>query len=160
MAGIRLTNLIKRYGKFEAVKNVNLEVEDGEFTVLVGPSGCGKSTTLRMIAGLEDISDGEIHDLKIEPGSTKKEVEIAKWVEIAEIGTIFTDAQVIVMPERFGAAEGIPDLLSEEKGKEGGKKTISQQVEESHGFFIHRVDETATVDKFSLAACKQIDKFR
>ena len=61
MAGIRLTNLIKRYGKFEAVKNVNLEVEDGEFTVLVGPSGCGKSTTLRMIAGLEDISDGEIH---------------------------------------------------------------------------------------------------
>jgi multiple sugar transport system ATP-binding protein len=61
VAGIRLTNLIKRYGKFEAVKNVNLEVEDGEFAVLVGPSGCGKSTTLRMIAGLEEISDGEIH---------------------------------------------------------------------------------------------------
>ena len=61
MAGIRLVNLIKRYGKVEAVKNVNLEVRDGEFTVLVGPSGCGKSTTLRMIAGLEDISAGEIY---------------------------------------------------------------------------------------------------
>ncbi len=60
MAGIRLNNLIKRFGKVEAVKNVNLEVEDGEFTVLVGPSGCGKSTTLRMIAGLEDITEGEI----------------------------------------------------------------------------------------------------
>ena len=61
MAGIRLINLIKRFGKVEAVKNVNLEVRDGEFTVLVGPSGCGKSTTLRMIAGLEDISAGEIY---------------------------------------------------------------------------------------------------
>ena len=61
MAGIRLVNLVKRYGKVEAVKNVNLEVADREFTVLVGPSGCGKSTTLRMIAGLEDISAGEIY---------------------------------------------------------------------------------------------------
>jgi multiple sugar transport system ATP-binding protein len=61
VAGIRLVNLIKRYGKVEAVKNVSLEVRDGEFTVLVGPSGCGKSTTLRMIAGLEDISEGEIY---------------------------------------------------------------------------------------------------
>jgi multiple sugar transport system ATP-binding protein len=61
VAGIRLVNLIKRFGKVEAVKKVNLEVKDGEFTVLVGPSGCGKSTTLRMIAGLEEISAGEIY---------------------------------------------------------------------------------------------------
>jgi multiple sugar transport system ATP-binding protein len=61
VAGIRLVNLIKRYGKVEAVKNINLEVQDGEFTVLVGPSGCGKSTTLRMIAGLEEVSAGDIY---------------------------------------------------------------------------------------------------
>jgi len=61
LAGIRLVNLIKRFGKVEAVKNISLEVRDGEFTVLVGPSGCGKSTTLRMIAGLEEISEGEIY---------------------------------------------------------------------------------------------------
>ncbi len=61
MAGIRLVNLIKRFGKVEAVKNINMEVMDGEFTVLVGPSGCGKSTTLRMIAGLEEVSSGEIY---------------------------------------------------------------------------------------------------
>jgi multiple sugar transport system ATP-binding protein len=61
VAGIRLVNLIKRFGKVEAVKKINLEVGDGEFTVLVGPSGCGKSTTLRMIAGLEEASEGEIY---------------------------------------------------------------------------------------------------
>ena len=61
MAGIRLVNLIKRFGKVEAVKKINLEMMNGEFTVLVGPSGCGKSTTLRMIAGLEEASEGEIY---------------------------------------------------------------------------------------------------
>ena len=45
---------------FEAVKGLNLDVKDGEFLVLLGPSGCGKSTTLRMLAGLEEVSEGEI----------------------------------------------------------------------------------------------------
>ncbi len=62
MASIRLENLSKVYkgGTAKVVANVNLEVKDKEFMVLVGPSGCGKSTTLRMIAGLEDISEGRI----------------------------------------------------------------------------------------------------
>lgn len=61
MAQVTLTNVQKIYpGGISAVKNANLEINDGEFVVLVGPSGCGKSTTLRMIAGLEDISGGEI----------------------------------------------------------------------------------------------------
>lgn len=61
MASVELKNIKKIYdGGFEAVKNLNLEIEDKEFVVLVGPSGCGKSTTLRMIAGLESISDGEL----------------------------------------------------------------------------------------------------
>ena len=61
MAEIRLNNLVKRYENgFEAVKNANLEIADGEFLVLVGPSGCGKSTTLRMIAGLEEVTSGDI----------------------------------------------------------------------------------------------------
>lgn len=61
MAKIRLENLIKKFGKTEVVKGINLEVEDGEFLVLVGPSGCGKSTTLRMIAGLEEVTSGKVY---------------------------------------------------------------------------------------------------
>ena len=61
MTGIRLTKLNKHYGStFHAVKDLDLVIADREFVALVGPSGCGKSTTLRMIAGLEDISSGEI----------------------------------------------------------------------------------------------------
>jgi multiple sugar transport system ATP-binding protein len=58
MATIELEKLVKRYGKVEAVRGIDLSIADGEFVVFVGPSGCGKSTTLRMIAGLEDISGG------------------------------------------------------------------------------------------------------
>jgi multiple sugar transport system ATP-binding protein len=61
MAQITLDDVTKRYPDgFEAVKHLNLEIADGEFLVLVGPSGCGKSTALRMIAGLEDITEGEL----------------------------------------------------------------------------------------------------
>ena len=61
MAEVRLSNLSKRYGSNTVVNQVNLSIEDKEFLVLVGPSGCGKTTTLRMIAGLEEVDDGEIH---------------------------------------------------------------------------------------------------
>ncbi len=60
MAGISFRHIYKRYGNSVAVKDFTIEVVDGEFLVLVGPSGCGKSTTLRMLAGLEEISEGEI----------------------------------------------------------------------------------------------------
>ncbi|HSA07709.1 MAG TPA: sn-glycerol-3-phosphate ABC transporter ATP-binding protein UgpC [Candidatus Gastranaerophilales bacterium] len=61
MAGLILKNINKTYDqKLQVIKNLNLDVYDGEFLVLVGPSGCGKSTVLRMIAGLEDITGGEI----------------------------------------------------------------------------------------------------
>lgn len=62
MASITLKNICKVYDEdVTAVKNFNLKIEDKEFIVLVGPSGCGKTTTLRMVAGLEDISDGELY---------------------------------------------------------------------------------------------------
>ena len=60
MAEVMLRKVIKRYDEVEAVRGIDLDIADHEFVVLVGPSGCGKSTTLRMIAGLEDITDGDI----------------------------------------------------------------------------------------------------
>src|SRR4051812_1650601 len=61
MAQVELKNVWKRYPDgFEAVKDMDLEISDGEFMILVGPSGCGKSTALRMMAGLEDITEGDL----------------------------------------------------------------------------------------------------
>lgn len=60
MTGVTLNNVIKRYGETQVIHGVDLEIEDGEFCVFVGPSGCGKSTLLRMIAGLEETTEGEM----------------------------------------------------------------------------------------------------
>lgn len=62
MASITLKNLVKKYGDgFPAVNDISIDIEDGEFIILVGPSGCGKSTLLRMIVGLEDITSGDLY---------------------------------------------------------------------------------------------------
>ena len=60
MAAVQLLGIIKRFGDVQVVHGVDLEIADGEFVVLVGPSGCGKTTLMRMVAGLEDISAGEL----------------------------------------------------------------------------------------------------
>ena len=60
MASVELKEVRKSFGRVEVVHGVNIAIADGEFVVLVGPSGCGKSTLLRMVAGLEEISGGEI----------------------------------------------------------------------------------------------------
>jgi multiple sugar transport system ATP-binding protein len=60
MADVTLRNVVKRFDDVEAVRSIDLDIPDNEFIVLVGPSGCGKSTTLRMIAGLEEVSGGQI----------------------------------------------------------------------------------------------------
>ncbi|MFY0597031.1 MAG: sn-glycerol-3-phosphate ABC transporter ATP-binding protein UgpC [Cognatishimia sp.] len=60
MSGVQLSKIVKRYGSVQVVHGIDLEIKPQEFVVLVGPSGCGKSTTLRMVAGLEEISDGQL----------------------------------------------------------------------------------------------------
>src|SRR4029077_17965069 len=61
MSEVALRSVVKRYDDVEAVRSIDLDIPNNEFVVLVGPSGCGKSTTLRMIAGLEEITSGEIY---------------------------------------------------------------------------------------------------
>lgn len=82
MATVTLQNIVKKYrdktGEFLAVKSINLDIRDQEFMVLVGPSGCGKSTTLRMVAGLEEISDGSLYiDGKLINNIAPKDRDIA-----------------------------------------------------------------------------------
>ena len=60
MATVTFDHVFKRYGDVIAVNDLTLEIQDGEFMCLVGPSGCGKTTSLRMIAGLEEISEGNV----------------------------------------------------------------------------------------------------
>ena len=60
MTDVRLVNVCKSYGNVHISKNVSLDIKDGEFVVFVGPSGCGKSTLLRMIAGLDEITSGDL----------------------------------------------------------------------------------------------------
>ena len=60
MAEVRIRDLTKSYGAMQVVHGVNVDIQDGQFVVLVGPSGCGKSTLLRMIAGLEGITGGTV----------------------------------------------------------------------------------------------------
>src|ERR1700724_3903968 len=61
MAKLELKGVHKRFQSLEVIHGIDLTVEDGSFTVFVGPSGCGKSTLLRMIAGLEELTSGEVH---------------------------------------------------------------------------------------------------
>jgi multiple sugar transport system ATP-binding protein len=78
MAEVILENVVKKFGDTIVVKNLNLEIKDKEFAVLVGPSGCGKTTTLRMIAGLEDITEGKIYiDGKVVNNVPPKDRDIA-----------------------------------------------------------------------------------
>ena len=60
MSSIQIENVTKKFGDFTAVKDLSLEIEEGEFVALLGPSGCGKTTTMNMIAGLEDVTNGKI----------------------------------------------------------------------------------------------------
>ena len=96
MAGLSLKNICKVYPNgFEAVKNFNLEIADKEFIIFVGPSGCGKSTTLRMIAGLEDISSGElkigdrvVND--VEPKDRDIAITLGMFADLSACGGILT----------------------------------------------------------------------
>ena len=61
MAVVRIENVVKHYGAVEVVRGVSLECADGEMMALLGPSGCGKTTMLKMLAGIEDVTSGEIY---------------------------------------------------------------------------------------------------
>ena len=79
MATVSLKKLVKRYGDVEVVHGIDLDIADREFIALVGPSGCGKSTTLRMIAGLEEISGGAIASAARSSTTCRRAPATSRW---------------------------------------------------------------------------------
>ena len=88
MAQIELMNVSKRWGNFIGVDNFNLTIADEEFLVLLGPSGCGKTTMMRMIAGLEEASEG---DIIIDGGNSFYKDDVRRAQELAELGIAYVD---------------------------------------------------------------------
>ena len=105
MAGVTLRDVVKVYGRHIAVRGIDLDIPDGAFMVLVGPSGCGKSTTLRMIAGLETISHGE---LRID-GRLANEVEPRDrpGVEVLARLPVEQGGHPLLVTGRFGAGRSV-----------------------------------------------------
>ncbi|HET6505987.1 MAG TPA: sn-glycerol-3-phosphate ABC transporter ATP-binding protein UgpC [Baekduia sp.] len=108
MAGITLDDITKRYDDgYEAVKNLNLEIGDGEFLILVGPSGCGKSTALRMVAGLEDITGGRLLiDGQVVNDRAPKDRDIAMVFQSYALYPHMTVAENMAFPLRLAK---VPD---------------------------------------------------
>ena len=73
-------NVVKRFDDFEAVKRMNFEIHEGEFLAIMGPSGCGKTTTLRMLAGLEEPTEGDIRlDGKVAASTSSRMSATRRW---------------------------------------------------------------------------------
>ena len=135
----------KRSGNFVAVKDFNMEIEDGEFIVFVGPSGCGKSTTLRMIAGLEDISSGELYiDGKLMNDVDPKDRDIAMVFQSYALYPHMTAQQIIEfalklrkIPEEKKDKDGNPVLAIDKKRI----KEIKEKIKVVEGELLTADDE-------------------
>ncbi len=79
MATVTFDHVTKKYGDVTAVDDLNLEIQDGEFMVLVGPSGCGKTTSLRMIAGLEEITAGTSGSATRSSTTSPPRIATSRW---------------------------------------------------------------------------------
>ena len=105
MASVSYRSVTKSFGRLDVVDNVDIEVADGEFVVFVGPSGCGKSTLLRMLAGLEEVSSGEILiDGSVMNGLPPKDRDVAMVFQNYALYPHMTVAENIGFPLRIQRA--------------------------------------------------------
>ncbi|MCH5157148.1 MAG: ATP-binding cassette domain-containing protein [Clostridiales bacterium] len=156
MATVKLTDVKKIYdNKVVAVHEFNLEIKDKEFVVFVGPSGCGKSTTLRMIAGLEDISEGTIEiDGKVVNDLQPRDRDIAMVFQNYALYphlTVFENMAFPLRLRRFPVevegepAEGEKEPVENKEGEEDSKEKKIQYVKLSQDEIYKRVTEAAEI---------------
>lgn len=108
MAAIKAQNLVKRYGAVQAVHGINFDIADGEFVAILGPSGCGKSSTMRMIAGLEEISGGTISfDGKVINDMRARDRNVAMSFESYALYSTITVRENIAFPL---VCAGVPQI--------------------------------------------------
>jgi multiple sugar transport system ATP-binding protein len=109
LASVSLRGVVKRFGSVPVVHGIDLEIDEGEFAVLLGPSGCGKTTTLRMVAGLEDISAGEIEIAgRVVNDVAPKDRQIAMVFQNYALYphmTVRQNMEFALKPQKLGAAE-------------------------------------------------------
>ena len=130
MAEITLDGITKTFGDgYEAVKDLNLEIKDGEFMILVGPSGCGKSTALRMIAGLEDITDGELRiGGKVVNDQAPKERDIAMVFQNYALYPHMTVRENMAFPLKLAKVDQADDRLQGQRGRQGPRPRGSTSI--------------------------------
>ena len=140
MSGIEIRNLNKRWATFDAVKDVTFDVKPGTLTVLLGPSGCGKSTTLRLIAGLDAVTSGQIFiggkDVTAEPPAKRGLAMVFQSYALYPHLSTFDNIAVPLRMRRLSAIERLPllgALLPSRRAKERGIRAdvvaVAEQLE-------------------------------
>src|SRR5688500_18032741 len=94
------------------------------------------------------ITNRQIDNFAVEFGSTKDQVIIAEWVKISEIGTVRRDLFIVAFPQHFCATQCILDGLSEQPRERHAEELVPEEIERTHGFFLHRINQAYAVDKF------------
>ena len=117
MASVRIQAVTKNFGNFVAVDNLNLEVVDKEFLVLLGPSGCGKTTTMRMVAGLEEVSAGDLYF-----GAERVNDVLPKYRDVAMVFQSYALYPHLTVADNIGYPLMIRKVPAAER-KRGSKKS-------------------------------------
>src|SRR5438105_12940111 len=106
------------------------------------------------------IAHRHVDNLEVELGGAENQVEVAKRIEVAEVGAVGGDGLVVCPAQHFGPAKRVLDVLAEQPGKSHAEKLVAEEVQKAHRLLFHRVDKAHTVDEFAAARTQRAIKAR